>query len=79
VRFAARAAMRDADGAMPQQHQLVRIYIAVGEPEAALGRLEPLLRIPYMLSPGSLRIDPNFDPLRIRPRFQRLALAKATA
>ena len=54
------------------QHQLVRIYLLVGEPEKALDRLEPLLRIPYYLSPGWLRIDPEFDPLRKHPRFQRL-------
>jgi len=61
------------------QHQLVRIYILVGEPEKALDQLEPLLRIPYDLSPGWLRVDPNFDPLRKNPRFQRLASEKAKA
>ena len=54
------------------QHQLVRTYILVGEPEKALERLEPLLRIPYDLSSGLLRIDPNFDPLRKNPRFRKL-------
>ncbi len=54
------------------QHQLVRIYMLVGEPEKALDKLEPLLKIPYYLSPGWLKIDPNFDPLRKNPRFQRL-------
>jgi TolB-like protein/tetratricopeptide (TPR) repeat protein len=54
------------------QHQLVRIYILVGEPEKALDKLEPLLKIPYYLSPGWLEIDPNFDPLRKNPRFQKL-------
>jgi hypothetical protein len=54
------------------QHQLARIYLLVGEPEKALDQLEPLLKIPYLLSPGWLRIDPNFDPLRGNPRFQRL-------
>ena len=54
------------------QHQLARIYILVGEPEKALDQLEPLLRIPYYLSPGWLRIDPTFDPLRGHPRFLRL-------
>ena len=54
------------------QQQLARIYLRVGEPEKALDRLEPLLKIPYYLSPGWLAIDPNFDPLRKNPRFQKL-------
>jgi tetratricopeptide (TPR) repeat protein len=54
------------------EHQLARIYILVGEPEKALDRLEHLLKIPYYLSPGWLKIDPNFDPLRGNPRFERL-------
>ncbi len=55
------------------QHQLVRIHILVGNHEKALDLLEPLLKVPYHLTPGWLRIDPNFDPLRGNPRFERLA------
>ena len=58
------------------KHQLARIYLLVGEPEKALDQLEPLLKIPYYLSPGWLKIDPNFDPLRKNPRFQRLVAGK---
>jgi hypothetical protein len=54
------------------QHQLVRIYLLLGEPEKALDQLEPLLKIPYYLSPGWLKIDPTFASLRDNPRFQRL-------
>jgi len=58
------------------QHQLVRIYLLVGEPEQALDNLEPLLRMPYVLSAGWLRVDPNFASLRGNPRFERLAAGK---
>jgi len=54
------------------RHQLVRIYLATGQPEKALDELEALLKVPYDLSPGWLRVDPTFDALRQNPRFQRL-------
>jgi hypothetical protein len=50
----------------------VRIYLLVGEPEQALDSLAPLLRVPFYLSPGWLRLDPTFDPLRNDARFQKL-------
>ncbi|MEO8191424.1 MAG: protein kinase [Acidobacteriota bacterium] len=63
---------KDGERGPYYQHELVRIYMLVGEPEKALDRLESLLKIPYYLSPGWLAIDPNFDPLRNNPRFQKL-------
>ncbi|MGH9366098.1 MAG: tetratricopeptide repeat protein, partial [Thermoanaerobaculia bacterium] len=56
----------------PDWDDLTRIYILVGEPEKALDQLERLLKIPGLLSPGWLKIDPTFDPLRSNPRFQKL-------
>ena len=67
----------DAQAGPYTQHQLARIYILLGEPEKALDQLEPLLRIPYYLSPGWLRVDPTFDPLRKHPRFLKLVEGKA--
>jgi hypothetical protein len=44
----------------------------VGEPENALDQLEPLLKIPYYLPPGWLKIDPTFAPLRATSGLKRL-------
>ena len=63
---------KDAVNGAYDQHQLARIYILVGEPEKAMDQLEPLLKVPYNLSPGWLRIDPAFAPLKGNPRFERL-------
>ena len=63
---------RDAYSASYNQHQLVRIYMVLGEREKALDLLEPLLRIPYYVSPGWLAIDPNFASLKGHPRFEKL-------
>ncbi len=54
----------------------MRIYLLAGEPEQALDLLEPLLKMPYYLSPGWLRIDPDFAPLKGNPRFERLVAGK---
>jgi serine/threonine protein kinase len=67
-----RSAGEDATNGPYMEHQLARTYIMVGELEKALDRLEPLLKVPYYLSPAWLREDPTFDPLRKHPRFQRL-------
>jgi adenylate cyclase len=54
------------------RHQLARTYILLGEYDKALEQLEPLVEKPYLLSPGWLRIDPTFAPLRGHPRFERM-------
>ncbi|HET6579837.1 MAG TPA: protein kinase [Gemmatimonadales bacterium] len=63
---------KDANLGAYALHQLVRIYILVGEQEKAIDALEKLLSVPYDVSPGWLRIDPTFDPLRQNPRFRKL-------
>ena len=44
----------------------------VGEYDAALDEIEYLLSIPSWYSVHSLRLDPDYDPLRDHPRFQAL-------
>ncbi len=45
----------------------------VGETDAAIEHIRHLLSIPCLLSPGLLRIDPRWAPLRDDPRFRQLA------
>ncbi len=63
---------RDALFGPQLQDQLVRIYMMVGEKEKAVDRLEELLKVPYYLSPGWLRVDPGFAALQGNARFERL-------
>jgi TolB-like protein/tetratricopeptide (TPR) repeat protein len=63
---------RDAYTGAYVQLQLARIYMLLGEQDKAMDQLDPLLQMPYYLSPGWLRIDPTFDPLRKHPRFMKL-------
>ena len=64
---------RDANSGPFVLTRLAEIYTLVNEPEEALGTLEPLLAIPSWISPGELRSDPVWAPLRIHPEFARLA------
>jgi len=58
------------------EHYAARIFLRAGQPERALDILEHLLQIPYHLSPGWLRIDPEWKPLHGNPRFERLIAGK---
>jgi tetratricopeptide (TPR) repeat protein len=67
-----RATSLDALNGPYYKYQVARIYIQAGQYEKALDLIEPLLSKPGDLTPGWLRIDPIFSPLRGNPRFERL-------
>jgi hypothetical protein len=48
----------------------------LGENDKAIDTIELLLRVPYVLTPAWLRIDPTFDPLRGNPRFEKVVAGK---
>jgi TolB-like protein/cytochrome c-type biogenesis protein CcmH/NrfG len=51
---------------------LAQIEAQVGEADAAIAALPHLLEVPAGLTPGLLRLDPYWDPLRKDPRFTKL-------
>ena len=51
---------------------LARIYVMVGEHDAAIDQLEFLLSVPGEMSIPLLRLDPAWAPLRDHPRFKKL-------
>jgi sugar/nucleoside kinase (ribokinase family) len=57
------------------QHQLIRVLLLAGENDRALTLMEELVKIPYVLTPGYMRIDPNFASLKGHPRFEKLIQA----
>jgi hypothetical protein len=50
----------------------MEIYIFCGKFDEALDKIEYLLSVPSWLSKGILMIDPIFDPLREKSRFQKI-------
>jgi len=53
--------------------QLAEVEASCGRPDDAIGHITAALAIPSQLTPGVLRADPIWAPLRGDPRFQRLA------
>ena len=55
---------------------LAQVEAQVGDVDAAIAALPHLLEVPAGLTPGLLRLDPYWDPLRKDPRFQKLCEEK---
>jgi serine/threonine-protein kinase len=70
--LALRATSDDAVSGQYYKYQVARVFIQAGQYARALDLMEPLLSKPGDFTPGWLRIDPIFSPLRGNPRFERL-------
>jgi TolB-like protein/Flp pilus assembly protein TadD len=55
---------------------LAAIYAQVGERDLALEQLATLVEVPNGPTPGTLRVEPEWNPLRGDPRFQELCKGK---
>jgi TolB-like protein/Flp pilus assembly protein TadD len=53
--------------------KLAVIYAQVGEADRALDLLADLIQRPNGPTPGTLRVEPEWDPLRSDPRFEKMA------
>jgi hypothetical protein len=51
---------------------LAKIYVMVGEYDAAMEKIKYLLSIPGEISVPLLQLDPAWDPLRDHSRFKKL-------
>jgi hypothetical protein len=63
---------RDAFYGTDPVTDLARVYVTLGEHDAALDQIETLLAIPGWLSKPWLTLDPVWRPLHDHPRFKRL-------
>ena len=54
--------------------QLVRVLLATGHNDQALDEIAKLLKSQFYVTPGYLKADPMFKPLRGNPRFEKMLL-----
>jgi hypothetical protein len=69
---------KDAVAGPKGEETLASVEVLVGDKNRAIPRLQRLLEIPYnnFLTPALLRLDPQWDPLRGDPAFQKLCEEK---
>jgi serine/threonine-protein kinase len=72
ARRAAELASQDAFDGVDWIGNLARVYMMIGDQDAAIAQLDLALTIPSRLSSTWLELDPVWDPLREHPRFQEL-------
>jgi TolB-like protein/class 3 adenylate cyclase/cytochrome c-type biogenesis protein CcmH/NrfG len=69
---------KDAVDGPRAEENLAFVEVLVGDKNRAIPRLQHLLQVPYSncLTPALLRLNPQWDPLRDDPHFQKLCEEK---
>ena len=69
---------KDAVDGPRGEENLAFVEVLVGDKDSAIPRLQHLLQVPYnnCLTPALLRLNPQWDPLRGDPAFQKLCEEK---
>ncbi len=62
----------DAVAGPPIAATLARVYVMVGEKDAAVRELADSVKIPFGISKSRMRFEPLWDPLRAMPEFEGL-------
>ena len=68
---------KDAIGGVLLISNLARIYALTGEKELALKELDTISKLPWGPSYGDLRLDPEWDSLRVDSRFEKIVASLA--
>jgi tetratricopeptide (TPR) repeat protein len=63
---------RDAHFGLDNVTNLARIYAAAGQAAPAVEQIRRVQALPSKLTAAVLRVDPDWDPIRHDPAFQRL-------
>jgi hypothetical protein len=59
------------------ENYLAMIYVACGEKDVALKQLDRSAKLPVGITYGELNCNPEWDPLRGDPRFEKIVTSRA--
>jgi hypothetical protein len=67
----------DAVGGAMCEMNLVAVLVMTGDCDATFDKLSKLVKLPFSLTHGDLKLNPIWDDLRDDPRFDRILAESA--
>jgi len=68
----------DAVGGAVCEMNLAAVLVMTGDRDATFDQLSKLVKLPFSLSHGDLKLDPVWDDIRGDPRFDRILAESAS-